>query len=374
MKIAFVYDAVYPWIKGGAEKRIYEIGKRLAEKGHNVHVFGIKWWDGTDVIMYEGMVLHGVCLPMELYVNGRRSIAEAIIFSIKVFPHLIRDKFDIMDVSAFPYFSCFSAKLVSVIRRTPMVITWHEVWGDYWYEYLGKQGFFGTIVEVMVSKLSSRCIVVSEITKNNLESLGSSCKNVQIVQNGIDLKKIDGITPSIHKCDIIFIGRLIREKKIDLLIEAMIHVKKSLPEVECHIIGGGPEKERLYDLVIRHGLQDNIKFLGFLDHDEVISNIKSSKVLALPSIREGFGMVVIEAFGCGIPVVIVRHQGNAACELVDEGTGIIADQDPKELAKAFLKLILDNGQRTRMAFNSKQKAQGYDWDNIVELITNFYGR
>jgi hypothetical protein len=56
MKIALVYDAVYPWIKGGAEKRIYELGKRLAEKGHNVHVFGIKWWDGTDVIMNDGII------------------------------------------------------------------------------------------------------------------------------------------------------------------------------------------------------------------------------------------------------------------------------------------------------------------------------
>ena len=123
MKIAFVYDAVYPWIKGGAEKQIHEVGKRLAKQGHEVHVFGVKWWDGAEIISYEGMVLHGVCAPMELYINGRRSIYEALVFSIRLFPHLIREKFDLIDASAFPYFSCFSAKFVSVLRRTRIVVT-----------------------------------------------------------------------------------------------------------------------------------------------------------------------------------------------------------------------------------------------------------
>lgn len=144
MKIAFVYDAVYPWVKGGAEKRIYELGRRLAERGHDVHLFGVKWWDGPGKLQYEGMTLHGVCAPMELYVNGRRSITEAILFALRLFPYLVREKFDLIDASAFPYFSCFSVKLVSIIRRTPVVITWHEVWGDYWYEYLGWRGFFGS--------------------------------------------------------------------------------------------------------------------------------------------------------------------------------------------------------------------------------------
>lgn len=132
MKIAFVYDAVYPWIKGGAEKRIYELGRRLAKK-HEVHVFGVKWWKGNNIIENDGMVLHGVCSAMELYVNGRRSISGAVIFSIKLLPYLIKEKFDVIDVSAFPYFPCFIGKLVSLLRRTPMIITWHEVWSSYWY-------------------------------------------------------------------------------------------------------------------------------------------------------------------------------------------------------------------------------------------------
>ena len=168
MKIAFVYDAVYPWVKGGAEKRIYELGKRLVEQGNEVHVFGVKWWKGRDIMEREGVVLHGVCGPMELYVNGKRSISEALIFSIKLLPHLLGEKFDIIDVSAFPYFPCFTAKFVSGFRKTPVVITWHEVWDNYWYEYMGWCGSLGKIVERFISKLTDNTIAVSGMTKKNL--------------------------------------------------------------------------------------------------------------------------------------------------------------------------------------------------------------
>ncbi len=374
MKLAFVYDAVYPWVKGGAEKRIFELGRRLVQKGHEVHVFGIKWWDGADVITNKGMVLHGVCKKTELYVHGRRSISEAIIFSIELIPHLYKEKFDLIDVSVFPYFSCFSAKLVSVLTRTPLIFTWHEVWGDYWYEYLGKNGFFGKNVEMMVSKLSHECIVVSEMTKVSLRSLGSGCMNVDLVPNGIDFEKISSITPSDLKCDIIFTGRLIKEKNVDLLIDAIVHVMKFMPDIKCHIVGGGPEEKRLVGLVFSYGLQNNVTFFGFIEHDEVIAKIKSSKVMALPSRREGFGMVVIEAFGCGIPVVTIRHHQNASCELVNEGTGIIADPDAKELAKTLVRLCNDERLREVMAANAMEKAKEYDWDKIVEKLICIYGR
>ena len=67
MKIAFVYDVVYPYVKGGVEKRIWEMSRRLAARGHEVHIYGMKYWDGPDNIQVEGVMLHGVCAPMKLY-------------------------------------------------------------------------------------------------------------------------------------------------------------------------------------------------------------------------------------------------------------------------------------------------------------------
>ena len=372
MKLAFVYDAIYPWVKGGAEKRIFELGRKLIQNGHEVHIFGVKWWDGADVIIYEGMVLHGVCGKMELYVKGRRSISEAVIFSIKLIPHLMSVKFDLIDVSVFPYFSCFSVKLVSVLRRTPVIFTWHEVWGDYWYEYMGKPGFFGKLTEIMVSKMASKSIAVSEMTKNGLGSLGINAKNIRIVPNGIDLKKINIIPPSDHTCDIIFVGRLIREKNADVLIEAMDQVRKVLPEIKCHIIGDGPEKHNLMRLVFECGLANNVRFFGFMEYDDVIAHMKSSRALVLPSSREGFGMVVIEAYACGVPVITVRGLRNAACGFVNEKTGFVVNLDARELCDTICVLVSDTALHKRMSKSALDAARDHDWSMISRQLISVY--
>lgn len=374
MKIAFVYDAVYPWIKGGAEKRIYEIGTRLAKGGDEVHLFGIKWWDGEDVIEYDGMVLHGVCPAQELYVNGRRSIKEALVFSLKLVCPISREKFDIIDVSVFPYISCFSVKFVSVFRSTPVVFTWHEVWGDHWYEYMGRMGVFGKIVERMVLVLSSNIVAVSEMTKKNLQLPGPDGKNIRIIPNGVDLKNISAVTPSDEACDVLFVGRLIREKNVDVLLEAVTLVQDDVPDVKCCIIGTGPEKEQLVGLAASHGLTDggSVRFFGFMEYDEMIARMKSSKVLVLPSSREGFGIVVVEAFACGVPVVTVAEVHNAAAELVDGACGSVVELDARAIAGAVLALLGDTEYHEKMASGAKERAQGYGWNGIVAKLRMVY--
>ena len=126
MKIAYIYDAVYPWVKGGAEKRIYEISRRLAARGHVVQCYGMKWWPGDDTIQRDGVQLHGICSPVPLYSNGRRSIGEAVRFASRVLS--LRADVDMVDCQNFPYLSCFSARLLSGRRGPRLFITWHEVW------------------------------------------------------------------------------------------------------------------------------------------------------------------------------------------------------------------------------------------------------
>lgn len=329
MKIAFVYDAVYPWVKGGAEIRIYELGKRLSSQGHDVHLFGIKWWEGEDVIRHEGMTLHGVCQARELYVDGRRSIPEALVFAAKLFPPLMKEKFDLIDVSVFPYFSCFTVKAVSVLKKTPAVFTWHEAWGDYWYEYLGKtKGLLGLLIEKAVARISKNDIAVSDWTKDRLEALKGTNSKIAVLPNGVDLKLISEIKPAGKGSsdaqggkiyDVIFAGRLIKEKNVDVLIKAISLLKKDFPEICCCIVGDGPERKALEKLTRELGVRENVIFEGFQEYRALIGKIKASKVLVLPSSREGFGMVVIEAFACGVPVVTVREKYNAAQGLVEDG-------------------------------------------------------
>lgn len=88
MKIAYVHDVIYPYVKGGAERRVWEVSRRLAGRGHEVHIFGMKHWQGDDLVERDGVFLHGVCPPGSLYVGGRRSISAAVRFSARLLPKL----------------------------------------------------------------------------------------------------------------------------------------------------------------------------------------------------------------------------------------------------------------------------------------------
>jgi glycosyltransferase involved in cell wall biosynthesis len=373
MKIAFIYDAVYPWVKGGAEKRVYELAKRLAERGHEVHWYSIGWWwtenDHNDIIM-EGIKLHGVSDPINLYSDDRRSIKEALIFSLKLLKPLFKDSYDVVDCQGFPFFSCFTAKIHSGLGKSNLIITLHEVWGDYWYTYLGKPGILGKIVERTMLSLTNNIITVSLKTKNDLRKIKKSEKSI-IIPNGIDFNHIKGIRPSNEGSTIIFAGRLIKEKNVDVLIQSLVTVKKKIPDSICLIIGNGPELSKLEKLVSDLQLNENIIFKDFMEnYDDLIGYMKSSKVLVLPSTREGFGMVVIEANACGIPVVTVDHPMNAAVDLVIDGVnGFKTQLEPDDMSDKIIKSIESQNE-----FRDKcvEMSSGYDWEIIVESLENVY--
>lgn len=361
MRIAFVYDAVYPYIKGGGEKRIYEISHRLVNRGHEVHWYGVKWWDGDDVIESDGVFLHGVCSVKSLYKNGKRSISEALYFSVKVLRPLLKEKFDVIDVANFPYFPSFSCKIASLLKKTPLVITWHEVWGDYWYEYLGKKGFFGKVVEKLTTKLPVSHVAVSNHTRGGLLSLGVPESKITVIPNGIDLDLIQSIPPSEESCDILFAGRLIKDKNIDVLIKDVAKMK----DVTCCIIGGGPEKERLASLAKSLNLESRVRFLGPLEYEEVVARMKSAKVFVLPSTREGFGIVLLEAMATGLPVIAVKAEKSAASEIVSAENGILCELGG--LKENIAKVLGDEGLQKELALKGLDTSKGFDWDRVVDL-------
>ncbi len=373
MKIAFIYDAVYPWVKGGAEKRVYELAKRLAERGHEVHWYSIGWWwtenDHTDTSM-DGIKLHGVSDPINLYSDDRRSIKEALIFSLKLLKPLFKDSYDVVDCQGFPFFSCFTAKIHSGLGKSKLIITLHEVWGDYWYTYLGKPGIFGKIVERVMLSLTNNIITVSSKTKKDLKKIKKSEKSV-IIPNGIDFNHITEIKHSHEESTIIFAGRLIKEKNVDVLIRSLVIVKEKIPDFICLIIGNGPERSKLEKLALDLQLTDNIIFKDFMEnYDDLIGYMKSSKVLVLPSTREGFGMVVIEANACGIPVVTVNHHMNAAVDLVVDGVnGYKTQLETNDMADKTIKSIESHNE-----FRDKciEMSRGYDWEIIVDSLEKVY--
>ena len=369
MKIAFVYDVIYPYVKGGVEKRLWELASRLTHRGHEVHLFGMKFWEGENILIREGVFLHGVCPAQKLYAGGRRTIWQAPYFSIYLISPLLKEKFDIIDCQQFPYFSCFSTKLASVIKKTHLVITWHEVWGDYWYEYLGWKGFVGKTTEQLVARLTSDNIAVSKTTAKNLKNLGL-CHEITIIPNGIDLTRIRSISPSPESWDIIFVGRLIKEKHADLLIHAVTLLQHENPDLRVVIIGEGPEYRKINNLIIDKKFFTPIRVFGFYqNHDDLIAQLKSSKVFVLPSTREGFGITALEALACGLPVVTVDHPSNAVRDLITENNGFLCSLSAQDLADKICLALQDYGVMRDACIVS---AESLDWDRITSDVESYY--
>ncbi len=374
MKIAYVYDAVYPYVRGGVEKRIHEIATRLAARGHEIHIYGMHWWDGAEtVVRDDGVTLHGVCAPSPLYANGRRRIPPALRFAGSVLRPLQRTAADadIIDCQNFPYFSCFSAKAASLATGVPLAITWAEVWGRYWYSYLGVRGVLGKGTEHLATHLTPHTIAISHATARSLEEFGIT-KPVPVIPIGIDTEQIAHIGPSAQNIDIIFAGRLIKEKNVDILLQAIAIICEEIPDIRATIIGDGPERETLETKARKLGLEATVTFTGFLpDDDAVIAAMKAARVFVLPSTREGFGIVALEAMACGLPVVTIDHPGNAARELVEDGrTGYRTGLQPGLLAEGITAALASRDTMQDALFRI---AREYEWDAILEKLLFVYG-
>lgn len=364
MKIAFVSDAIWPYNKGGKEKRLFDFSTRLAEREYEVHIYTMKWWKGSNIKEEEGITLHAICKLYPLYSGNRRSVREGIMFGLACL-RLIREDWDVIDVDHMPFFPLFSVKIVCLLKRKKMIATWHEVWGKkYWIEYMGILGNIAYVIERLSVLTPDKIISISKHTTNKLRKDLSFKKEIVTIPIGINLTEIDQIKPSKIKSDIIFAGRLLKHKNVDVLINAIEIINRKIPNVICMIIGEGPEKENLVDQVNKLNLKKNIKFLDFLPRNkDLYALMKSSKMFVLPSTREGFGIVVLEAGACGIPVITVNHSDNAARNLINEKNGFIVKFDVQEISEMIMK-ILKNNINEKMYQTCHDSAKKYDSNKI----------
>lgn len=365
LEIAYVYDAVYPWVKGGAERRVHEMSVRLARRGHRVHIYGIKWWDGTPEMEQDGVLLHGICRAQPLYSGRRRSVGEAMAFAGSVLRRLPGD-LDAVDCQEFPYLPCFSAR--ARVGRQNLLITWHEVWGRYWQEYLGGWGMAGQLVERVAAHLTQRNIAVSERTLRDLEDLGAA--RPALLPNGIDQGQIDAVVPADEGADIIYVGRLAAHKNLHILVEAIDLLKADLPQITALVVGDGPERLHLSEMIEKRGLCSQIRMTGFVeDFSEALSLVKSSRLFVLPSTREGFGMAALEALACGVPVITFDHPRNAAADLVGDGRGLLCRPDAQSLAEAIRKGLGGHGIHRERC---RDYAMQFDWERICSRAEELY--
>ena len=147
---------------------------------------------------------------------------------------------------------------------------------------------------------------------------------------------------------VVFAGRHIPEKGVPSLVPALAKARERIPELRAELYGDGPDREEVLALLERHGLNGSVSAPGSWTPSRVEEAIARALCFVLPSRREGYGLVVVEAAAAGTPTVVVAHPDNAAVELVDDGENgvVVPSDDPEALAAAIVR-IHEAGERFR---------------------------
>jgi glycosyltransferase involved in cell wall biosynthesis len=380
MRIAIVYDCLFPHTVGGGERAYRQIAQSLSSD-HEVTYLTMRQW-GDEGPGDTSFKVIAVARDRALYgTDGSRRITPTLAFGWGVFWHLLRHagRYDVVQSISFPYFSVIGAKLALWLRRSraPLVVDWIEAWTrDYWIEYTGAvAGRIGFVVQQLAMRLSDRVYTYSRVHERRLvDALGQErvTRLTGLFEEPVHYADA-GLAPS--EPHVIYAGRHIPEKNVTALPAALEELMRRRPEVTATIFGRGPDAETVSTEIERRGLGDRVSMPGFVDVEEISSAMRQASCLVLPSRREGYGLVVLEANSAGTPVVTVAGPDNAATELVDDGTnGFVATEASPEALADALEAAIDGGQELReRTFNHyRAHAEEYALSSSLEAFAQAY--
>ncbi len=279
---------------------------------------------------------------------------------------LNRDDFDLVNFHwLFP--ACFWLGLFNWKSGVPIVLTAH-----------------GTDVRWALKKLfsmfannglrkSAALTLNSGYMKDLLKEFDLPAKT-EIIPMGVDTKKFH---PESHKPSrskkIIFLGRLIEQKGIYVLLDAFSSVLRKVPKAKLEIIGYGPEEDGLIRKVKELAMENSVRFCGRVRYDELPERYRSARALALPSlIPEGFGISAAEACACGIPTVTFGLGGTAEL-VVHEDTGLVVEKSRDALAEGLIRILTDDDLADRLGENARKKVtEQYSWDILSEKFDKLF--
>ncbi len=377
----FFYDCIYPESLGGVEHRNYELARELGRLGHEVVLSG---WAEAPGEPHPNVRVQPVAKASRRYLaRGRRSGLDALTLASQV--HRIPlDGIDIVETANIPYLHLPFLAQRCRGRRIPLLVTWHEHWGRYWREHRPPGRFgpgmwrFYALCERLSLRFGTQAVAVSKLTAGRVARVRG--ETVEVVPNGIPFERIRALAAESDPTapPLVYAGRLIPEKRIDLLIDVVARLattetgRRLVTErgALLRIIGGGPAEDGLRAHIERENLADIVDFAGRLPENEDVWRAVAGADLAVqPSAREGFGLFPLEAMAAGVPVVHCSSPNSAVSELVRDGReGWEVDADARELARLLERLLGAPSEVAAASRKALERAAGYDWRQVAGRV------
>jgi glycosyltransferase involved in cell wall biosynthesis len=379
LRIAIVYDCLYPHTIGGCERWYRAVAARLAARHRVSYLTRVQWDPGAAPDAPAGVEVIGLDGGRQLYTaSGRRRIAPPLRFGLAVLLHLIRNRnrYDIVHSCSFPYFPLIAARAACAAGGPALVADWVEVWPrEYWRAYLGTAGgATGAAVQKLCITLTGPCFTLSELAASMLREQGY--RGRPVVLKGI----YDGPippppAPAPRPPLAVFAGRHIPDKQVGVIPGAIAIARKRIPDLKGVIFGDGPQRPQVLSEIARLQLEDVVQCPGFAPWDAIDSALGEATCMLLPSRREGYGLIVVEAAARGTPSIVVDGSDNAATSLVINGINgfVAASADPAALADAIVKSHTAGPPLIQTTYGwFREHAQELSVDSSVAEIERLY--
>lgn len=337
---------------GGAEVHLHEILRRLAADGHEVTYFVSTFPGCAEEDHYDGIhVLRSGRWYDANYVIPRRVRAflgshpcDLVIEDINKIPFLL------------PAFA--GPKVVAVVP--------HLFGGTVFRETNAIFASYVYLWEKLIPLVYRDCrfVVISPSTKTDLIGRGVRGDRIDVVLCGLDhgvYRVIEGVE-RFENPTLVHFGRMRKYKSIEVVIKAFALVKENLPDARLLIIGDGPERESLVRLARRMGLGASVEFPGAVDTPELVTLLNKSHLFLNASPKEGWGLTVVEANACGLPVIASRRPG-LQDSVKDGETGHLVEYgDVRGFAAKAIELLADPEKWGRMSLAAVEWARSFTWD------------
>lgn len=302
------------------------------------------------------------------------SVASRLQFMISSLFKASKEKADIIEGSN--YICLIPAFFAARLSGAKAVAWYADVYDRSWFEHLSLPvASLGFILEkIGLSLRWDHVIAMSQTTKDKLIARGIPSESISIVYGGVDIDLLTSFPgdSKFNKPTIITTARLVSYKRIQDLIHSFKLVKQTISEAQLQIVGDGPERKKLEELVVQLSLTESVTFTGALSHEEVLRLMKKCHVFSLPSEVEGFGLVSIEAAACGLPYVSTNIP--ATREITHKGSGgyLYPPGDYKQSARHMIKLLSNPSLFASKKDAAVRMAQEYDLKRIHAQTEHVY--
>jgi glycosyltransferase involved in cell wall biosynthesis len=257
-----------------------------------------------------------------------------------------------------------------------LVVDWHEAWTlAYWREYLGRfGGWIGWTVQRLCLHVDQTAFCFSRLHADRLRAEGY--RGEVTVLEGEYAGSLELREPAVPEPMVVFAGRFIPEKRVEALVPAIARAQATVPELRAELYGDGPEWHRVQRALSSAGLDGSVRLAGFVSAEEVDRALGRALCMVLPSRREGYGLVVVEAAAHGTPSVVVAGPDNAAVELVQEGVnGFVAPSAAAEDLAAAIGRVHTEGETLRRSTaewfraNARRLSLGHSLDIVARAYS-----